>query len=143
MPRSRASRDSLDFLARGRAAAAARGVKLTDGTHLVPVTFTVRNIGNAPAGAFAVKATYRLPTLGEDRWVALHSAGRQVTIPSLAAGASRVVRALVKGMRPETNPATITLHADSCIGDEFMPVHCNVLERSERNNSMLKVVYVE
>jgi len=122
---------------------ASRGLRLNNGTHMVPVTFKVTNRGNLDAGAFYVQATYRRPSLGEDTWVSLKTSGRDVLIRSLRAGETRTVRAIVAGMRPETNPSTVTIHADSCIGSEFMPDFCNVDERNEGNNSTLKVVYVE
>jgi len=122
---------------------AARGLRLADGTHLVPVTFTVRNQGLGAAGAFYVQATYRRPLSNDEPWVSLTTGGRQVLIRGLGAGESRVVRALVRGLRPETNPTTVTLHADSCIGVEFPPDGCYVRERNETNNSTLKAVYPE
>lgn len=122
---------------------AARGIRMADGTHLVPVTFTVKNQGRTAAGGFYVQATYRRPLSNDDPWVSLTVGGRQVMIRGLASGESRVVRALVTGMRPETNPTAITLYADSCIGVEFPPEGCYVAERNETNNTALKAIYPE
>lgn len=106
----------------------------------VPVTVTVKNVGQAPAAIFKVGIDYQHPN-GQIYPVMFTVTGQSnayypFTSSPLAAGAVLTYQGvLVFSANLRGNTLSAKAIADSCSGDEFMENYCRVKESSETNNS--------
>ncbi|HOY19240.1 MAG TPA: hypothetical protein PLC89_18170 [Haliscomenobacter sp.] len=111
-----------------------------NGTVQVPVTVTVKNVGQAPAAIFKVGIDYQHPN-GQIYPVMFTVSGQSnayypFTNSPLAAGAVLTYQGvLVFSANLRGNTLSAKAIADSCSGDEFMESYCRVKESSETNNS--------
>jgi phage tail sheath gpL-like len=108
----------------------------------VPVRVVVRNRGGEPAGVFKVSTEYTGGAINPSTTFAV-----AFTVPGqaniwypytnepLAAGNSASFEGHVT-FHPSEHGVAVSLkaRADSCSGDEFMPVYCRVEESNESNN---------
>ena len=105
---------------------------------VVPVHVVVRNQGNADAKVFKVSTRYKD---ARNTHVVAFTVPRQghpwypYTWDALEAGAELVLEGVVT-FDSALHDTTVLLFAiaDSCDGEEFMPVYCRVEESDETNN---------
>jgi hypothetical protein len=108
----------------------------------VPVRVVVRNQGSEPAGVFKVSTEYTGGAINPSSTFAV-----AFTVPGqpniwypytsgpLASGSSAAFAGRLT-FHPSEHGVSVSLkaRADSCSGDEFMPVYCRVEESDETNN---------
>ena len=108
----------------------------------VPLHVVVRNQGSEPAGIFKISTEYTGGAINPSNTysVAFTVPGQPniwypYTSGPLAAGSSASFAGRVT-FHPSEHGVTVSLKAkaDSCSGDEFMPVYCRVEESNETNN---------
>jgi hypothetical protein len=104
----------------------------------LPVRAVVRNIGNAAADIFKVSAHY---AVAGGKFVAPFTVRGQESIwyaytsEPLEPGAAVVFEGIVTlPAALQGSVVSLTVVADSCSGDEFMPAYCRVEESNEDNN---------
>jgi hypothetical protein len=102
----------------------------------MPAKVTVRNQGNAAAGIFKVSAEY---TDAQGTFATPFTVGQEIWYPTttanLAAGEEITFEGKIVFTVADNEEVTITVIADSCSGDEFMPEYCRVKESNEANNT--------
>ena len=110
----------------------------------VPVRVVVKNQGTAPAPIFKVKVEHA-DTAGKLYWFTVpgqtDTTSARTNAP-LAAGSSVTFAGKV-AFGPVSPPESRNIRAvaDSCAGDEFMPVYCRVQESNEHNNTNTMTVW--
>ncbi len=111
-----------------------------------PVRVTVRNQGNAVANVFKLAAEYALPD-GQKLPLAFTVPGQKDFWYPYSNGILKPGntvtfdgRLVFNEILVPGNRLFVTVTADSCIGDEIMPVHCRVDEISEINNTSRPLV---
>ncbi len=115
-----------------------------DKVTVVPVSVTIKNIGNADAGIFKVSLEYA-GTQGTFV-VAFQVEGQTnmwypYTNKSLKPGEEISFEGnALFNRRGET--VSLKAWADSCSGDEFMPEYCRVEESNENNNGSASITVV-
>jgi hypothetical protein len=115
-----------------------RGAPAAAGSNVeVPVTVTVRNQGNAAAGAFKVSTDFS--KAGAAPLAVAFSVAGQTDLwyphaTGLAAGSSITFRGKLLFLSSVHGAVTVKALADSCAGEEFADSWCHVKESNESNN---------
>ena len=114
-----------------------------DGSAEVPIRVVVKNQGSSAAGIFKVATEYTGP---QGTFVVAFTVPGQTsswypyTGAPLSTGDEKTFDGKVT-FHPSVHGVNVSLKAiaDSCSGDEFMPVYCRVEEGNESNNESVTV----